>query len=290
LSNDEWVDRFIEYLRIEKGLAVNSLAAYGRDLTLYADYLGDRALTGVGPDTVSAFLGYLYENGRKPRSAARALSAVRGLHRFLIIEGAVRENPTASLSLPKSWVPLPRLLTMEEVDRLIEAPDLATPPGLRDRAMIEVMYATGLRVSELVNLTLDRVELDNGLVRTVGKAQKERVVPLGDSAVDAVRAYLDRGRRRSTEPWLFLNYRGKRLTRAGFWLILRGHGERAKIDKRITPHMLRHSFATHLLERGADLRSVQIMLGHEDISTTEIYTHVVRERLKQIYRSYHPRA
>jgi integrase/recombinase XerD len=290
LSNDEWVDRFIEYLRIEKGLAVNSLAAYGRDLTLYADYLGDRALTGVGPDTVSAFLGYLYENGRKPRSAARALSAVRGLHRFLIIEGAVRENPTASLSLPKSWVPLPRLLTMEEVDRLIEAPDLATPPGLRDRAMIEVMYATGLRVSELVNLTLDRVELDNGLVRTVGKAQKERVVPLGDSAVDAVRAYLDRGRRRSTEPWLFLNYRGKRLTRAGFWLILRGHGERAKIDKRITPHMLRHSFATHLLERGADLRSVQIMLGHADISTTEIYTHVVRERLKQIYRSYHPRA
>jgi integrase/recombinase XerD len=290
LSNDEWVDRFIEYLRIEKGLAVNSLAAYGRDLTLYADYLGDRALTGVGPDTVSAFLGYLYENGRKPRSAARALSAVRGLHRFLIIEGAVRENPTASLSLPKSWVPLPRLLTMEEVDRLIEAPDLATPPGLRDRAMIEVMYATGLRVSELVNLTLDRVELDNGLVRTVGKAQKERVVPLGDSAVDAVRAYLDRGRRRSTEPWLFLNYRGKRLTRAGFWLILRGHGERAKIDKRITPHMLRHSFATHLLERGADLRSVQIMLGHEDISTTEIYTHVVRERLKQIYRSHHPRA
>jgi integrase/recombinase XerD len=156
--------------------------------------------------------------------------------------------------------------------------------------MIEVMYATGLRVSELVNLTLDRVELDNGLVRTVGKAQKERVVPLGDSAVDAVRAYLDRGRRRLTEPWLFLNYRGKRLTRAGFWLILRGHGERAKIDKRITPHMLRHSFATHLLERGADLRSVQIMLGHEDISTTEIYTHVVRERLKQIYRSYHPRA
>jgi integrase/recombinase XerD len=161
---------------------------------------------------------------------------------------------------------------------------------MRDRAMIEVMYATGLRVSELVHLTLDRVELANGLVRSVGKGQKERVVPLGDSAVQAVESYLREGRGATTEPWLFLNYRGKRLTRAGFWLILRGHGERAKIDKRITPHMLRHSFATHLLERGADLRSVQIMLGHADISTTEIYTHVIRERLKQIYRSHHPRA
>jgi integrase/recombinase XerD len=156
--------------------------------------------------------------------------------------------------------------------------------------MIEVLYATGLRVSELVTLALDRVELDQGMVRTLGQGQKERVVPLGESAVGAVREYLKDARRRTTEPWLFLNYRGKRLTRAGFWLILRGHGERAKIDKRITPHMLRHSFATHLLDRGADLRSVQIMLGHADISTTEIYTHVIRERLKQIYRSHHPRA
>lgn len=290
LSNDEWVDRFLEYLRIEKGLSPNSLSAYSRDLTLYADYLGERPLARVGRDTVSGFLGYLYDGGRKPRSAARALSAVRGLHRFLVIEGAVRENPTVSLRLPKSWVPLPRFLTFEEVDRLIAAPDTGTAAGLRDRAMIEVLYATGLRVTELVMLTLDRVEVANGVVRSVGKGEKERVVPLGESAADAVRAYLDEGRPRTTEPWLFLNYRGKRLTRAGLWLILRGHGERARIDKRITPHMLRHSFATHLLERGADLRSVQIMLGHADISTTEIYTHVIRERLKQIYRSHHPRA
>lgn len=290
MTNDQWIDRFMQYLRIEKGLSENTMSAYGRDLTLYAEYLRDRDLKQIGPEIVSRFVTFLYDQGRGARSAARALSAVRGLHRFLILEGATTENPTSVVELPKSWSPLPHFLTIEEVDRLLAAPDTSKPAGLRDRAMLEVLYATGLRVSELVGLTLDEVDLDNGFVRTVGKGDKERLVPLGESAVSAVRDYLAHGRLKQTSPYLFLNYRGKRLTRAGFWLILRGHGEQAKIHKKISPHMLRHSFATHLLERGADLRSVQLMLGHADISSTQIYTHVIRERLKQIYRSHHPRA
>ncbi len=290
MTNDAWVDRFTQYLRIEKGLARNTLSAYGRDLTLYLDYLGGRTLSRVEPDVVSGFIGYMNRRGRQARSAARALSAVRGLHRFLELEGAAGRNPAAAVDPPRAWSRLPRFLTLDEVDRLLAAPDEATRFGRRDRAMLEVLYATGLRVSELVGLTLDAVDLDNGYVRSLGKGGKERVVPLGESAVRAVREYLGEGRSRSTSPFLFLNYRGKRLTRAGFWLILRGYGERAKIRKRITPHMLRHSFATHLLDRGADLRSVQLMLGHTDISTTQIYTHVVRERLRRIYLNHHPRA
>jgi integrase/recombinase XerD len=290
MTNDQWIDRFTQYLRIEKGLSANTLSAYGRDLTLYAEYLQERDVADVEPETVSGFITFLYDQGRKARSAARALSAVRGLHRFLILEGATSENPTAVVELPKAWSPLPHFLTFDEVDRLLAAPDTSTPSGLRDRAMLEVLYATGLRVSELVGLTLDAIDLDNSFVRTIGKGDKERMVPLGESAVSSVREYLAEGRLKQTSPYLFLNYRGKRLTRAGFWLILRGHGERAEIQKKISPHMLRHSFATHLLERGADLRSVQLMLGHADISTTQIYTHVIRERLKQIYQNHHPRA
>jgi integrase/recombinase XerD len=290
MTNDQWIDRFTQYLRIEKGLSLNTLSAYGRDLTLYAEYLQERDVANVEPETVSGFITFLYDQGRKARSAARALSAVRGLHRFLILEGATSENPTAVVELPKAWSPLPHFLTFDEVDRLLAAPDTSTPSGLRDRAMLEVLYATGLRVSELVGLTLDAIDLDNSFVRTIGKGDKERIVPLGESAIASVREYLAEGRLKQTSPYLFLNYRGKRLTRAGFWLILRGHGERAEIQKKISPHMLRHSFATHLLERGADLRSVQLMLGHADISTTQIYTHVIRERLKQIYQSHHPRA
>lgn len=290
MTNDAWVDRFTQYLRVEKGLAGNTLSAYGRDLALYLDYLDGRSLGAVEPDVVSGFIGYLNRRGRQARSAARALSAVRGLHRFLELEGAAERNPAAAVDPPKAWSRLPRFLTLDEVDRLLAAPDAETRFGLRDRAMLEVLYATGLRVSELVGLTLDGVDLDNGYIRSMGKGGKERVVPLGESAVQAVRKYLGEGRPPSTSPFLFLNYRGKRLTRAGFWLILKGYGERAKIRKRITPHMLRHSFATHLLDRGADLRSVQLMLGHSDISTTQIYTHVVRERLRRIYLNHHPRA
>ena len=290
MTNDLWIDRFIQYLRVEKGLSANTLSAYSRDLTSYVEHLGTKPLVSAQPADVSAFITFRYDQGLKARSAARAISAVRGLYRFLILDRATEENPTAAVEVPKSWTPLPRFLTFEEVDRLLETPDVSEPAGLRDRAMLEVLYATGLRVSELVGLTLDTIDLENGFVRSIGKGDKERIVPLGESAVAAVRAYIDSGRRKQTSPCLFLNYRGKQLTRAGFWLILRGYGKRAKIGKKITPHMLRHSFATHLLERGADLRSVQMMLGHADISTTQIYTHVIRERLKQIYQSHHPRA
>lgn len=289
-ENDQWVDRFTQYLRIEKGLARNTLSAYSRDLALYVDHLGDRDVIGVRPSDVSTFLTALYSRGLKARSVSRALSTVRGFHRFLVLEGASTDNPTTTVEVPRSWAPLPRFLTLDEVDLLLEAPDLSGPKGLRDRAMLEVLYATGVRVSELISLTTDSVDLENGFVRPIGKGDKERIVPLGESAVRAVRAYLDQGRPQSTDPHLFLNYRRRALTRGGFWLILRGHGRQAGIRKAITPHMLRHSFATHLLERGADLRSVQMMLGHADISTTEIYTHVIRERLKQIYTSHHPRA
>ncbi len=290
LTNDQWVDRFVHYLRIEKGLSANTIDAYSRDLKLYLDYLDKRDVLTVEATGVSAFLNYLYDHGLKARSVARALSAVRGLYRFLILDGNTLENPTAAVEVPKAWKPLPHFLTFDEVDRLLGTPDVSEPMGLRDRAMLEVLYATGIRVSELVALTMDSVDLENGFLRSMGKGSKERIVPLGESAAEAIRDYIARGRPKKTSPHLFLNYRGQSLTRGGFWLILRKHGKRANIKKKVSPHMLRHSFATHLLERGADLRSVQMMLGHADISTTQIYTHVVRERLKQIYQAHHPRA
>ena len=290
MTNEEWIDRFMQYLRVEKGLSRNTLNAYSHDLTLYAEYLGEASLPAVTQVEISGFLSFLYARGLGARSAARSVSALRGLYRFLVLDGARAEDPTASIDVPKPWSPLPNFLSLEEVDRLLEAPDTAKPAGLRDRAMLEILYASGLRVSELVTLKTSAVDLENGFVRPIGKGSKERIVPLGESAVSAVSDYLGRGRRGKTSPFLFLNYRGQPLTRAGFWLILRGYGKRAGIGKRITPHMLRHSFATHLLERGADLRSVQLMLGHADIATTQIYTHVIRDRLKQVYRDHHPRA
>lgn len=290
MTSDEWVDRFTQYLRIEKGLSANTMAAYSRDLRLYLEHLGDRDLVGAEPGDIQGFLSFLYGRGLQARSAARALSAVRGLYRFLALDGGREDNPTATIEVPRSWAPLPRFLSVGEVDRLLDSPDLSRPRGLRDRAMIEVLYATGLRVSELVSLRTGSVDIEDAYLRVVGKGDKERIVPLGESASRAVGAYLGQGRRRTTSPYLFLNYRGQPLTRAGFWSILRDYGRRADIQREITPHMLRHSFATHLLERGADLRAVQMMLGHADISTTEIYTHVVRERLKQIYSTHHPRA
>ena len=290
MTNDEWTDQFLQYLRIEKGLSANTLEAYGRDLKLYWDYLNDIDFAQVNSAEISEFLLSLYNKGLGARSAARSLSEIRGLYRFLSIEGTSKVNPTTGIDIPKSWIPLPHFLTLEEVDSLLAAPNEAKGLGLRDRAMCEVMYATGLRVSELVSLTLDSVDLETGFVRCMGKGSKERVVPLGDSAVQSVKKYIEQGRWKASSAHLFLNYRGAKLTRSGFWLILKSYAKRAKISKEVSPHMLRHSFATHLLERGADLRSVQLMLGHSDISTTQIYTHVIRERLKQMYKTHHPRA
>src|SRR2546425_5218669 len=290
MTNEQWVERFLQYLRIEKGVADNTIQSYRHDLEMYRTHLRSIDFIRVQSSDVSKFLKFLYARKLKPRSATRAFAAVRGLHKFLILEKATTENPTANVEQPRWWKPLPNVLAMDEVDRLLSAPDTATPRGLRDRAMLEVLYATGLRVSELTGLRLDGVNTEAGFVRCLGKGNKERIVPLGASAASAVSAYL--AARRVPEPtnYLFLNNRGEKLSRMGFWKILKGYGIRAAIKKRLTPHVLRHSFATHLLERGADLRAVQTMLGHSNISTTEIYTHVMRERLKEIYKSYHPRA
>jgi integrase/recombinase XerD len=290
MTNRDWLDRFIGYVRIERGLSVNTLAAYTHDLAMYLEYLGQTDLVQVRAAEVSGFIRFLYDRGLKPRSTARALAAVRGIHRFLILEKATDENPTSVVESPRAFVPLPHFLTLEEVDMLLAVPDLTEPIGLRDRAMIEVLYATGLRVSELVNLRADGVNVETGYVRCLGKGSKERIVPLGGSACEAVKAYLAGGRGQYASETLFLTKKGRPLAREEFWALLKRYAARAGIKKNISPHILRHSFATHLLERGADLRAVQMMLGHAEISTTQIYTHVIRERLKQIYKSFHPRA
>jgi len=290
VSNQDWIDQFLKYLRIEKGVAENTIQAYRHDLAMYREHLGSIDLLHAGASDVSSFLKFLYARKLKPRSATRAFAAVRGLHRFLILEKATLENPTSNVEQPRWWKPLPNVLVLEEVDKLLASPKTDSLKGLRDRAMLEVLYATGLRVSELIGLKLDGVNLEAGFVRCMGKGSKERIVPLGASAAEAVDVYLKSRQVRKPTNYLFLNNRGDKLSRMGFWKILKGYGIQAGISKKLTPHVLRHSFATHLLERGADLRAVQTMLGHSNISTTEIYTHVMRERLKEIYKSYHPRA
>jgi len=290
VTNQQWVERFLQYLRIEKGAASNTIESYRHDLAMYCEHLGNKYFVDAQPSDVSAFLKFLYTKRLKPRSATRAFAAVRGLYKFLMLERATTENPTANVDQPRWWKPLPNVLVLDEVDKLLAAPDLSTLKGLRDRAMLEVLYATGLRVSELIGLQLDGINIEAGFVRCMGKGSKERIVPLGASAAAAVAAYLRVRQVRRPTNCLFLNHHGRQLSRMGFWKILRAYGAQAGIKKKLTPHVLRHSFATHLLERGADLRAVQTMLGHASVTTTEIYTHVMRERLKEIYKTYHPRA
>ncbi len=290
------VDRFLEHLVVERGLAQNSLEAYRRDLTRYAAYLKGRRKQATVLDRaeVPRYLLSLREAGLGPRSVARHLSAIRQFHRFLVREGHATDDPTAHLESPRPWRRLPTVLSSDEVERLLAPRESTTPQAFRDRAMLEVMYASGLRVSELVGLRLADVNLAAGIVRVVGKGDKERLVPLGDVAAEALRAYLAQGRPRlergRASPHLFLGRHGRGLTRQMFWLLLKRSVRSAGITKPVTPHTLRHSFATHLLERGADLRSVQLMLGHADISTTQLYTHLSRAHLKAIYDKYHPRA
>jgi len=275
---------------VEKGVAENPVGAYRHDLDMYAQHLDGTGVLQVEASHVSGFIKFLYGLKLKPRSAARAIATVRGLHRFLVLERATTVNPTATVDAPKWWSPLPNVLSFEEVDLLLAAPDPATFRGVRDKAMLEVIYATGLRVSELIGLKMDGLNLEAGFVRCMGKGSKERVVPLGASAAEAVANYIKTARPRVASEFVFLGERGRPLTRDVFELAVREYRAAVGIKKKITPHVLRHSFATHLLERGADLRAVQMMLGHADISTTEIYTHVIRERLKAVYKTFHPRA
>jgi integrase/recombinase XerD len=293
---DPLLDRFLEHLVVERGLAQNSLDAYRRDLTRYLRHLRDRkqALAALDRTVIPRYLLALREAGLNPRSVARHLSAIRQFHRFLVREGLATEDPTAHLESPRPWRRLPGVLSSEEVGRLLAPRPLTTPQAVRDRAMLEVLYASGLRVSELVGLRLSDLDLQVGVVRVLGKGDKERLVPLGDAAMESLRTYLAQGRPRlergRASPHLFLGRHGRRLTRQMFWILLGRYARAAGIAKRVTPHTLRHSFATHLLERGADLRIVQLMLGHADIGTTQIYTHVSRARLKAIHQKYHPRA
>jgi integrase/recombinase XerD len=287
---------YLDYARVEKGLAANSISNYQRDLNHFCKFLGGRRKTVAEAerDDVRAFLAALYERGLSAQSAARHLISLRNFFRFLAKEGRRPSDPTADVDAPKLDQRLPRYLSAQEVETLLGQPETSTPLGLRDKAMLEVLYATGMRVSELVRLRCSDFETGLGVVRCLGKGNKERLIPVGKSALRAVEAYWQVGRpalcKNGQGPFLFLNRRGEPLTRVGFWKILAAYGRRAGILIPLAPHLVRHSFATHLLERGADLRSIQLMLGHSDISTTQIYTHVLKQRLKQVYQSHHPRA
>lgn len=293
---DRWMDRFLHHLAVEKGLSQNTLEAYARDLRGYSSMLEDRGILRVMEISAEYPLIYfknLRARGLSARSMARALSTLRGFHEFLLQEQAVIKDPLRRVRSPRVIPRLPSVLTAREVEELLRQPDLSRPSGIRDQAMIELMYATGLRVSELINLSVNDVNLNVGYVRARGKGSKERIVPLGKAAGQALKGYLEGPRRqyplRSSNPTLFVGRAGQGMTRQGFWKILKRYAQAAEIQKRITPHMLRHSFATHLLERGADLRSVQSMLGHADIATTQVYTHVSREHLKRLHQKFHPR-
>jgi integrase/recombinase XerD len=293
---NQYLDLFLNYLVVEKGLSKNTLDAYGRDLARYLEFLEEKSITA--PDRISsqlviAFLEKLKDQGLCPRSRARKLVSLRMFHRFLLAESFAKKNPAAQVAAPKSLAKLPQTLSPTEVERLLSVPGKATCFDLRDRAMLEILYATGLRVSELVGLTLEDLQLDVGYLTAFGKRRKQRIVPLGETAREAVLDYLAMGRGELAgdvgSGFLFLNRSGNGLTRQGFWKMMKRRALEAGIAKNITPHTLRHSFATHLLDNGADLRAVQAMLGHADISTTQIYTHVTRERLKNIHQQHHPR-
>src|ERR1700733_13939857 len=286
---------FLSYLRVERGLSQNTILAYGRDLRRFAAFLrkhGKERLEDVTREDVVDFLSNLYKEKMDSRSVARYLVTLRGLYKFAMMEEMVTTDPTENLESPKIRSSLPTYLRVDEIDKLLQAPNLATPFGLRDRAMLEVLYSTGLRVSELLNLRISDIDMRMGCVRCIGKGDKERLVPIGRKAIEAVEQYLAVSRPQFVRPSsppphnqvLFLTRGGKRLSRVAIWKILHNYGVRLGLRGHLTPHKLRHSFATHLLEGGADLRSVQLMLGHADISTTQIYTHVVEERLKQIYK------
>lgn len=289
---------FIHFLIVEKGLAKNTIVSYERDLHSYLHYLKNVEqildLNEVQRFQIIRFLAKLRDDGKSSKTLARHIASIRAFHQFLLREKAVEQDPTVHIETPQQERSLPKVLNIGEVEKLLESPKANDHFGKRDKAMIELLYATGIRVSELIGLNLGDVHLTMGFVRCMGKGSKERIIPLGRTAASALQDYLDNGRpvflKKQKDEALFLNHLGKRLTRQGFWKILKRLSTEAGITKELTPHTLRHSFATHLLENGADLRAVQEMLGHADISTTQIYTHVTKTRLKDVYSQFHPRA
>ncbi|MGE5405423.1 MAG: site-specific tyrosine recombinase XerD [Candidatus Saccharibacteria bacterium] len=295
---ERYLDLFIDYLKFERGLSENTQEAYRRDIAKFMAFLRDNKkiadVRDIKRSDILDFLGQLLEEGAAFSSSARNLSSIKTFNRFLIMEGHMSVNPADNLDSPKVNRKLPQVLTVAEVDRLMEQPNPVLPTGLRDRAMFELMYATGLRVSELLALEIDDINLNAGYVRCLGKGRKERIVPINKTSIYWVERYIGRSRQQLTNGsinrTLFVNANGRKMTRQGFWKLLAKHVKDAGIDKEVTPHTLRHSFATHLLENGADLRAVQEMLGHADIGTTQIYTHLTKSRLREVYQKSHPRA
>jgi integrase/recombinase XerD len=293
---DAEIAAFITYLRVDKGLSKNTIESYRRDIEKFGILVHDRQLPvdQITRGDVVDFLASLYRRGLDSRSVGRHLATIRHFFRFCVAEEYVKDDPAMTVESPKIIQSLPQFLSVEEVDRLLRQPDPSTATGVRDHAMIELMYSTGIRVSELCGIKLKDLKMDPGCLRCTGKGDKERLVPVGQRAIESVQAYLRESRPRllknKLSPYLFVGSYGKPMSRITFWALMKAYGLKAGLRKRLKPHMLRHSFATHLLDRGADLRSVQMMLGHSDISTTQIYTHVVEERLKQVYKAHHPRA
>lgn len=296
LSLDDLVDQYLNHLLVEKGLSKRTLDSYSRDLTRYHRFLCEHGVMAVSEADTAYILKHLIalrDAGLGARSRARHLVALRGFYRFLVQEKVIRRDPTRLVELPKISLKLPDVLSVDETKRLLDTPDPQTHRGARDAAMLEILYAAGLRVSELIKLKLQDVNLEAGYVRVFGKGSKERIVPIGLYAQQKIQDYLNINRKTLLKNWvspyLFVARAGKPMSRQGFWKLLRRYAQQAGLHKKITPHSLRHSFATHLLEGGADLRAVQVMLGHVDISTTQIYTHIARDHLKDMHTKYHPR-
>jgi integrase/recombinase XerD len=297
MMNDYLIDEYLNFLSVEKGASYNTIEAYSRDLNRYACFAkkcGIQAITDITHDDVISYLVGLRKGGLTENSINRGLAAIRGFYKFLLREkkAGISQSPVENIELAKVWMRLPDTLSQAEMNLLLAQPGVKTPLAVRDSAMLELMYATGIRVSELISLTINSITWQVGYLVARGKGNKERIVPIGKSAYDCVRRYVDSARpyflKEATDV-LFLNRSGKGLTRQGFWKIVKKYTVRSGLGKRLHPHTFRHSFASHLLEGGADLRSVQLMLGHADIATTQIYTHVTRERLKEIHKKYHPR-
>ncbi len=290
---------FIHFLIVEKGLAKNTIVSYERDLKSYIKYFRNveqlKSFNEVERIHIIHFLGHLKEQGKSSRTLARHVASIRAFHQFLLRERVTDHDPSVHIETPKLERTLPKVLNLEEVETLLDSPNTKDHYGIRDKAMLELLYATGIRVSELIGLQTGDVHLTMGFVRCIGKGNKERIIPIGKTALAALEHYVNNGRshfisKKNQDNALFLNHHGKQLTRQGFWKILKRLAQDAGIEKELTPHTLRHSFATHLLENGADIRAVQEMLGHSDISTTQIYTHVTKTRLKDVYSKFHPRA
>lgn len=290
------VDEYLNFLAVERGASLNTLDAYSRDIRQFLDFAKAEGVSSpvvVGPEHVTAFLVTLRERGLSSTSLNRKLAAVRGFYKYHLREARLEKNPLARVEIGRTWMQLPGTLSREEMEALLDKPPGATPAGVRDRAILELLYASGIRVSELAGLTLNRVNRQMGFLVPMGKGRKERIVPVGRSALEWLGLYIEQARpvfmKKRTSNVLFLNRSGEAFSRQGLWKLIKKYAKMAGLERKVHPHTFRHSFATHLLEGGADLRSVQIMLGHEDITTTQIYTHVTRDRLKEIHKKFHPR-